>query len=54
MADIMIVTVIAAALAGIFWKQAKDHRAGKGGCGCSGCSGCLSQGSCSRFSGDKE
>lgn len=55
MADIIIVAVIAAALGGIFWKQAKDHKSGKGGCGCgcSGCQGCASQGGCSRFSVDE-
>ena len=52
MADIMIVAIIAIALIGIFFKQAKEHRSGKRGCGCSGCGGCLSQENCHRFSTD--
>lgn len=38
MADIIIVTIVGAALAAVIWKKVKDHKAGKSGCGC-GCSG---------------
>ena len=43
MADLVIGTVVVAAVAGVIWKKVKDARAGKPGCGC-GCSGCSGPG----------
>lgn len=50
MVDLIIVTVIAGAVAGIVWKKIKDNKEGKGGCSCGNCGGCSSKGMCHKGS----
>ncbi len=45
MANVIILLVLAAVVAGIVWKMVSDRRKGATGCGC-GCSGCAMKDSC--------